>query len=245
MNKEFLTKLNTKYASEGLNLMQALKTWRSERLNPDGIRDQVRNDIGRDITAEDARELYHLGSSMKYDYDAIAKDFEVSKGREDLIPENFHTKSIQLSPSVKLSMERIGQNLYRDKKAKKYWTLKEKIGDGGQKAIYLVAVEEPDELKKLATQAPDMDAIPQNKEEITNPSDQNNQMAQTTEGPAPQEVVNPSGGQEVALGIRDKLPPPSGSKTVSENFQKLFGSSPIRDYGREFKYSTDTTEEKE
>jgi hypothetical protein len=84
---------------------------------------------------------------MKSDYEMIAKDFEVSKGRDDLIPENIKENKIKLSPAIRQSMERVGQNLFLDRKAKKYWTLKEKVGDNGSKAVYLVAVEEDAEIK--------------------------------------------------------------------------------------------------
>jgi len=150
VNKLTLHQLNLKYASEGLDLLKAVRAWKDLQFTPDSIRDQVRNDVGTTITASDARELYHLGSSMKYDYDAMAKPYEVSKGREKLIPDNIKNEQRKLSPAVKMSMERLGQNLYRDKKAKTYWTLKEKVADNGEKAVYLVAIEEPDDVKKTA-----------------------------------------------------------------------------------------------
>jgi len=150
INKLTLHQLNIRYASEGLDLIKAIRAWKDLRLTPDGIRDQIRNDIGTTITAIDAREIYHLGSAMKYDYDSICKPFEVSKGREELLPDNIRNDKIKLSPAIKMSMERLGQNLYRDKKAKTYWTLKEKVADNGEKAVYLVAIEEPDDIKKTA-----------------------------------------------------------------------------------------------
>ena len=150
IDKLTLHQLNIKYSSEGLDLIKAVRAWKDLQFTPDSIRDQVRNDVGTTITAADARELYHLGSSMKYDYDAINKPFEVSKGREKLIPDNIKNDQIKMSPAIRQSMDRLGQNLYRDKKAKTYWTLKEKVADNGDKAIYLVAIEEPDELKKTA-----------------------------------------------------------------------------------------------
>jgi len=151
MDRKLIRGLANKYATEGLDLLQALKIWKENNLSPDNIKDQVQFDIGKKISAVDARNLYHIGSAMKYDYDTIAKDFEVSKGREDLIPENIKENKIKLSPAIRQSMERIGQNLFRDKKAKKYWTLKEKVGDDGQKAVYLVAIEDNSE-KKVANE---------------------------------------------------------------------------------------------
>jgi len=150
IDKLTLHQLNIKYSSEGLDLIKAVRAWKDLQFTPDSIRDQVRSDVGTTITAEASRELYHLGSSMKHDYDAIVKPYEISKGREKLIPENFKNEQRKLSPAIRQSMERLGQNLYRDKKAKTYWTLKEKVADNGDKAIYLVAIEEPDDLKKTA-----------------------------------------------------------------------------------------------
>jgi hypothetical protein len=148
MNRQLLQGLNQNYVKKGLDFMQALKVWREANINPDQIVAQVKSDIDRTITAEEANELYHVGASMQYDYDYVAKPFEVSKGREDLIPENAKQTSVRFTPMVRQSLEKIGENLYRDKKAAKYWTLKEKLGDNGEKAIFLVAVEEPEKVKK-------------------------------------------------------------------------------------------------
>ena len=49
-----------------------------------------------------------------------------------------------------MAMDRVGANLFRHKTAKTYWTMKEKIGDNGAKEVFLVAVDEPDEIKKEA-----------------------------------------------------------------------------------------------
>ncbi len=151
MNKELLYQLQASYTKENLDLMGALKVWREANLSPSAIRDQVRNDIGRGITAAEAAELYHIGESMKSDYDTFAKQYEVSKGRDDLIPPAVKDRSIKLTPSIKMSMERVGQNMFRDKVAKTYWTMKEKIGDDGSKSIFLVAIDEPDEKKEASS----------------------------------------------------------------------------------------------
>lgn len=150
MNKVLLNNLTQRYTKEGLDFIKALHIWKESNFTPDTIRDQVISDIGREITAADAQELYRVGSELKDEYTAIAKPFEVSKGREDLIPDNIkgEDKARILSPSIRMSMDKVGPNLYRDKKAMTYWTMKEKMGDNGEKVVFLVAIEEPDEAKK-------------------------------------------------------------------------------------------------
>jgi len=150
MRKELMYKLNNCYTKEGMNFFEAIRAWRKERLTPENIRLQVEYDIGKSITGVEARELYHVGESMQHDFDSTISQFEISEGRSDLIPENIKEKKIKLSPAIKQSMERLGQNLYRDKKAGTYWTLKEKVGDGGEKVVYLVAINEPDNTQKVA-----------------------------------------------------------------------------------------------
>ena len=76
------------------------------------------------------------------------KDYEISEGRTELLPDNIKNKEkIKFTPTVRMSVEKIGDNLYRSKTAgSKYWTLKEKVGEDGNKAMYLVAVEVDDAL---------------------------------------------------------------------------------------------------
>jgi len=150
MDKIVLHRLNIKYSSENLDFLKALRAWNDLGLTPDLIKNQIQDDIGVAVTTNDSEEIYHLGAALQNDYTSISKDYEVSKGREDLIPDNIKNKKVKLSPAIRMSMERLGQNLYRDKKARTYWTLKEKAADNGEKVVYLVSVEEPDDLKKIA-----------------------------------------------------------------------------------------------
>lgn len=150
MNRELLHKLNSQYTKEGLDFMKAIRVWKKARFSSEDIKTQVATDVGSRISSIEAKELQHLGAVAEHDYNAIAQQFEVSEGRSDLIPENIKENKIKLSPGTKQSMEKIGQNLYRHKTAGTYWTLKEKQGDNGESAIYLVAVEEPEGAQKIA-----------------------------------------------------------------------------------------------
>ena len=150
MNKELVYTLNQRYVKANLNFLGALRVWNESSYTPEEIQNQIKNDIDRDVTAQEAEELYHVGASLKDNYESIVKPYEVSKGRADLIPANIKNKSIKMSPAIKMAVDKIGQNLFRHKTAKTYWTMKEKTGDNGEKAIYLVAVDEPDDMKKTA-----------------------------------------------------------------------------------------------
>jgi hypothetical protein len=80
--------------------------------------------------------------------EVVAKDYDVSKGRDDLLPPNIkNSKKIKVTPKIRHAFERVGENLYRDKTAAKYWTLKEKVGEDGKKSVYLVAIETEDRIK--------------------------------------------------------------------------------------------------
>lgn len=78
----------------------------------------------------------------------LVKPYKVSEGSSDLLPYNIKNRDkLKFTPSTRMAMEKIGENLYRDKIASKFWTLKERIGDDGSKQIYLVAVETDDNKK--------------------------------------------------------------------------------------------------
>ena len=215
MNRELIGRLNNQYAAENLDFLKAVKIWKEANLKYDDIRDQIMSDVGRNITTAEAEELFHLGAAMESDYTSICKQFEVSKGRDDLIPKNIKENKIKMSPAIRMSMEKLGQNLYRHKTAKTYWTLKEKVGANGEKSIYLVAVDEPENIKKIAQIGIQPSVQP----------DPNSPIAEET-------VVPP--GTELSMTDAEKkhtqnapfLPRP-GQKTSYQNIG-------IRDYGREF-----------
>lgn len=184
--------LSQKYATQDLDLTQALRIWRENRLSPENIRDQIRYDTGVRINSADAKMLYKLGSEVEkgdkkleefgmakgnenndpfygVNYanqnknyggmEAVAKDFAVSKGREDLLPDNIRNQNrIKFTPSIRRAFERVSEHVYRDKYAAKYWTLKEKIGEDGKKAVYLVAIETDDNVKTAGIRRADAPA---------------------------------------------------------------------------------------
>jgi hypothetical protein len=184
--------LSQKYASKDLDLMQAIRIWKESRISPEGIRDQVRYDIGMKINSADAKTLYRMGSELEkgdkkleefgmskgnenndpffgVNYanqnknyggmEAVAKVYPVSKGREELLPDNIRNRDkIKFTPSIRKAFERVSENIYRDKYAAKYWTLKEKMGEDGKKAIFLVAVETDDSVKTASMRRADAPA---------------------------------------------------------------------------------------
>jgi len=142
MTHEFLDELKEQYNKEGLDFENALITWKNSKLTPSQIQAQIKFDIRRSISSTDSRALHRLGSSALDNYTTLPSVFEVSKGKEDLIPENIKDRQkIRLSPTTRMSLEKIGQNLYRDKIAR-YWTLKERTDGNGEKVVYLVAVDD-------------------------------------------------------------------------------------------------------
>ena len=187
MNRKIMEEMSQRYLIEGLDFIDALKTWKKANLNSESIRDQIYYDINAKITSGEAKELY-LASDKIANYgfkledfgmaekvpagmvpDGLykttenprshkdwggakveAKDYEFSRGREDLIPENIKNRDkIVFTPSVRMSMIKVDKNVYRSKTAAKYWTLKEKMGEDGNKVVYLVAIEDsPEEVLK-------------------------------------------------------------------------------------------------
>ena len=88
-------------------------------------------------------------SKTKDDYTPKTKDFEFSKGSEDLIPEYIKNKNkVIYTPTTRMAFTKVAPNTYRDKFASKLWTLKEKVGEDGGKTIYLVAIETDDTIKE-------------------------------------------------------------------------------------------------
>ena len=148
-NREVVHKLSQTYTRKGLDLMEAIKIWNKEGMTVAQIRSQVTDDIGSVVDATVAAELHHLGTAAQHDSTMIAEPYKVSAGREDLIPEAVKNREvIRFTNTVKRSMVRVGPNLFRTKTARKYWTVKEKRGGDGENTMFLVAVDEPDELKE-------------------------------------------------------------------------------------------------
>lgn len=134
--RSLLIKLNNHYAKDGLNFMEALKVWKHAKLSPEAIRDQVRSDIKNKISLAEAKVLYKTGSQMMLGYSDLGLEKEV------VVDEGLQTKrAIRMTPSVKSSVERIGQNLFRTKNASMLWKIDMKVMDDGQSIPYLVRVD--------------------------------------------------------------------------------------------------------
>jgi len=177
MDRYLIESLAKKYAYQGMDFNKVLSVWADSGLDINGIREQVYYDIGRRVTADEAAELYRIGSKMLYDYTYDTADFEVSSGRSDLIPEQVKRRQMKFNPANRKLMHRVGPNLYRDKYAKRYWTLKERMGEDGRKSIYLVAIEEHSDGIKTA----------QDTQQNVQQGQQNNQQTQqNTQGTSQQ-----------------------------------------------------------
>lgn len=134
--RSLLIKLNNHYAKDGLDFMEALKVWKHAKLSPEAIRDQVRSDIKNKISLAEAKALYKTGSQMMLGYSDLGLEREVA------VDEGLQTKrAIRMTPSVKSSVERIGQNLFRTKNASMLWKIDMKKMDDGQSIPYLVRVD--------------------------------------------------------------------------------------------------------
>ena len=181
--------------------------------------------------------------------EVIAKDYEVSKGREELIPTNIKDRNkIKYVPSIRSAFDRVGPNMFRDKQASKYWTLKEKIGEDGKKSIYLVAVESDDPQVKQA-------AIKEADAGVYNPDSQNT-SGMTPEQKAqylasqkqkyndPSDVINDPTDPNYYQGTGQSVPKQDNSTNMTDSVNNYVkrqkGHSLVKDYGREFKESEDT-----
>jgi len=134
--RSLLIKLNNHYAKDGLDFMEALKVWKHAKLSPEAIRDQVRSDIKNKISLAEAKALYKTGSQMMLGYSDLGLEREVP------VDDIMQTKrAIKMTPSVKSSVERIGQNLFRTKNASMLWKIDMKTMDDGQSIPYLVRVD--------------------------------------------------------------------------------------------------------
>lgn len=144
-SRQFLMDLNNRYAKEQLNLMEALRVWKTARLTPTMIRDQVANDVEKRISLAEAKLLYKIGTDVSQGI-SYEDPYIVAEIKDDELP-----NTIKLTASVRNSLEKVGQNLYRTKTASTLWKIDMKILDDGQQIPYLIrvdAVEAQDEQEK-------------------------------------------------------------------------------------------------
>lgn len=135
-SRELLYNLDNRYTRADLELNQALCIWKDANLNPQMIRDQIRNDVGYNITLGEAKILHRLGSDMKEGRIDLGID-----QNEDVLYKMSVSQSVKLTPSVKASVERVGKNLFRTKRANILWKIDVKNTDDGNEIPYLVRVD--------------------------------------------------------------------------------------------------------
>lgn len=134
----FLNELNNRYSNSDLDFIEALKVWKQAGLTPDSIRSQVRNDVGKVVSFAEAKVLHKIGSDLIMSHE----DIKLSNEIENITLGNMMDKrSLRLTPSIRASVERIGQNLFRTKNASMLWKIDMKYTDDGQQIPYLVRVD--------------------------------------------------------------------------------------------------------
>ena len=229
MDRELIQKLHHLYKKANLDVLKAVRTWADLEFSPGMIAEQVNNDIQRTVTAKEAEELYHLGTSMRHDYEVIAKDYEVSKGRDDLIPENIKQDKIKLSPAIRMAMDRVGANLFRHKTARTYWTMKEKLGDNGSREVYLVAVDEPDETREAADDYRPMFRKPKTKGQKQEIEKFKSQKEDLPEDVGDIKGRSPKSPEQIPDYWDDKAVSDAGKKYKTKPKEKDFSRETIRD----------------
>jgi len=137
-SRELLVNLNKRYASENLDFMEALRVWKRARLNPDAIRQQIGNDIGVRVSFAEAKHLHKISRDVVSGH--IEEDFGIDYATE-ILNKMSHHKRIKLTPSVREAVERVGQNLFRTKRANVLWKIDMKYTDDGQEVPYLIRID--------------------------------------------------------------------------------------------------------
>lgn len=133
--RALLYNLNKRYASNDLDFVKAIKVWKSARLSPNMIREQVLNDIKKSITSADSMILHRLGGDLQ-GYEDLDKEYVT-----DALQKLKDSSKIKLTASIRSSVDRIGQNLYRTKNASVLWKIDMRDTDDGQQVPYLVRLE--------------------------------------------------------------------------------------------------------
>lgn len=135
--RETLYNLNNVYMSEGLDLIKALRIWKEARLTPNMIRDQIRNDVGYNVSLAEAKSLFKIGSDLQ-----SGMNYDFGGEYYTDVMEKMNTNNyIKITPSVRASVEKIGQNLYRTKRANILWKIDMKQTDDGSQIPYLVRID--------------------------------------------------------------------------------------------------------
>lgn len=136
-SRKLLNDLNTKYSKSDLDFLEALKIWKKAKLTPTEIRGQVASDIGMRINMAEAKILHRKGAEITAGYDEL---YEIDENTE--VDDKIKTsRALKLTPAIRASMEKVGHNLYRTKKAELLWKIDMKETGDGERVPYLVRVE--------------------------------------------------------------------------------------------------------
>jgi len=138
-SRELLYNLNNKYAKADLDLSLALKVWKEARLVPQDIKDQVRNDVGQRISLAESKILYKIGSQLKIN-SSYSENLFGEETVSDVQQKMSSQKSVRLTPNVRASIEKVGQNLFRTKRANILWKI-DMMEDGENQIPYLVRID--------------------------------------------------------------------------------------------------------
>lgn len=138
-SRELLHTLNNVYGNEGLDFMKALRVWKEARLTPQMIKDQIHNDVQQKVSLAEAMSLHKIGTSL-----IMGSDPNILNNKEDasdIYQKMSTSKQMKLTPNVRATLQRVGQNLFRTKRANIYWKIDMKNTDDGQQVPYLVRID--------------------------------------------------------------------------------------------------------
>lgn len=134
--RELLYDLNKRYNIEDLNLVEALKIWKQAKLTPEMIRDQIRDDVQKNISLAEAKILYKVGSDLLLDNNKLFID--INNNNEKIMKD---IKSLKLTSTIRSNIERVGKNLFRTKNANILWKIDMRQMDDGKQVPYLIRVD--------------------------------------------------------------------------------------------------------
>ena len=148
MNREFIRRLSKAYSNSGLDLSVAVDVWAKEGMSSDLVKNQIFHDVGVDISPKSAEYLIKVGCGSPSHSEIVnhTRPFGKPKIKSPEVTER-DSEMVKFNSKTRGDVVKVGESLYRSKTAKKYWALQEKIGENGEKSLYLVAIED-DERKK-------------------------------------------------------------------------------------------------
>lgn len=144
MNREFIRRLSKAYGNAGLSLSEAVNVWAKEGMTIDAVQKQIFSDVGIEVAEKSAEYLVKTGCGTP-SYSEIVnskRPFDADKKKKTPEMSTREPEMVKLNSKTRNDVIKVGNQLYRSKSAKKYWALKEKVGENGKKELYLVAIED-------------------------------------------------------------------------------------------------------